>query len=155
LTELGELLLALDRDEEAQTQFDVVEASLVLLVDGGVNVDLESALYLADHGDGDAAREAAETEWAARRSVHTADAVAWARFQAGDPEAALAPARKATSLGGHEARFWLHRGTIEAALGMDAQAVRHLRRGLSIDLGVSPWQADRARAVLRGLGVRP
>ena len=61
---------------------------------------------------------------------------------------ALALARKATSLGSPEARFWIHRGTIEAALGMTSAARTHLRRGLETDPGLSPWQRAEAEATL-------
>lgn len=155
LVELAELLLFLDRDEEARAQFRVVEAALTLQREGGVNVDLEDALYLADHGSAADARTAAEAEWAARQSVHTADVVAWARLRDGDAAGALGPARLATRFDLHEARFWFHRGAIEAELGRERAAAASLRRGLEVDPGVSPWQADRARTLLEQLRPRP
>ena len=42
----------------------------------------------------------------------------------------------------------MHRGLIEASLGMRDDAARHLRRGLDADPGVSPWQASQARDAL-------
>lgn len=154
LTELGELYLALGDTEAARRQFDVVTATNRLTAEQGVNVDLESALHEADHGSPEAALTAARAEWRRRQSIHVADALAWALHVNGRHRAALARARDATSLGTQEARLWQHRGLVEAALGMDGAARRHLRRGLAADPGSSPWQRARARAALTDLGGR-
>ena len=151
LTELGELYLHLDRDADAQRQFDVVDATVTLLESGGVDTDLETAVHEADHGSAARALDLAATEWGRRHSVHVADAYGWALHQVGRDARALELARKATALGTTDARFWIHRGSIEAALGMDEAASRHLRRGLAGDPGLSPWQRDQARAVLLDL----
>jgi Flp pilus assembly protein TadD len=90
----------------------------------------------------------ARSEWERRTSIHVADALAWSLHQVGRDREALALARKATSLSTQEARFWLHRGSIEAALGMRDAARAHLRRGLAADPGLSPWQRARARVTL-------
>jgi Flp pilus assembly protein TadD len=55
---------------------------------------------------------------------------------------------------GGDARAWHHRGAIEAALGMTAQAERHLRRALGVDAGYSPWQAQQVRLILANLGAQ-
>lgn len=151
LTELGELLLFLGRPEEAEAQFAVVRTTIELLNAGGVGTDLETALFEADHGSPARAVKQARAEWARRTSVHVADALAWALHRAGRNAEALPIARAATRLGTPEARFWIHRGTIEAALGLAREAREHLRRGLAADPGLSPWQRDRARAALAGI----
>ena len=151
LTELGELQLSLGRPAQAREQFAVVQSTIDLLGGNGVNTDLETALFQADHGSPAQALQDARAEWQRRRSVHVADVLGWALHQSGRDAEALRLARRATRLGTEEARMWLHRGTIEAALGLDAAARRHLRHGLAVDPGASPWQAERARAVLRGL----
>ena len=154
LTELGELYLALGRPDEARQQFSVVEVTIDLLAKNGVNTDLETALFEADHGSAADALTVARAEWQRRRSVHVADVLAWALHVNGRDRAALRLSREATRLGTEEARFWLHRGRIEAALGLDDAARVHLRRGLAADPGGSPWQADQARTALRRLGER-
>ena len=148
LTELGELLQHLGRPEEADAQFDVVRTTITLLDGSGVRTDLETALFEADHGSPGRAVAQARAEWRRRTSVHVADALAWALHRDGRDRQALAIARKATSLGSPEARFWIHRGTIEAALGMTSPARTHLRRGLETDPGLSPWQRAEAEATL-------
>ena len=154
LTELGEIHLALGRRDEARQQFSVVEVTIDLLTSNGVNTDLETALFEADHGSPADALTVARAEWQRRKSVHVADVLAWALHVNGRDRAALRLSREATRLGTEEARLWLHRGRIEAALGLDDAARVHLRRGLAADPGVSPWQADQARTVLRRLGER-
>lgn len=155
LTELGELLEHLGRDQEAATQFDVVRTTIELLDASGVGTDLETALFEADHGSADRALTQARAEWDRRTSVHVADAYAWALHGAGRDEDALRISRAATRLETPEARFWIHRGTIEAALGMTDAARTHLRRGLDTDPGLSPWQRDRASATLARLSDGP
>ena len=151
VTELGELLLHLGRPDEADAQFAVVRTTIELLDASGVRTDLETALFEADHGSPERALDQARAEWRQRTSVHVADALAWALHRNGRDREALTIARRATSLGSPEAKFWIHRGTIEAALGMTDKAVTHLRRGLGTDPGMSPWQRDAARATLAKL----
>ncbi len=148
LTELGELYLHLGRPDEADAQFAVVRTTIELLDASGVRTDLETALFEADHGSAARALEQARAEWKQRQSVHVADALAWALHRNGRDREALTIARRATSLGSPEARFWIHRGTIEAALGLTDDARTHLRRGLATDPGLSPWQRDAARTTL-------
>jgi tetratricopeptide (TPR) repeat protein len=153
LTELGELYEFLGRGAEARRQYDVVDTTTRLFARSGVNTDLEVALFNADHGDPTAALASARAEWRRRKSIHVADALAWSLHRAGNDSRALVLARAATRLGTAESRLWLHRGAIEAQLGLEAEARRHLRRGLSTDPGTSPWQVARARAVLHDLEV--
>ncbi len=122
--------LHLGRTDEADAQFAVVRTTIDLLDASGVDTDLETALFEADHGSAERALTQAQAEWDQRRSVHVADALAWALHRNGRDREALPIARRATRLGSPEARFWIHRGTIEAALGMTADARTHLRRGL-------------------------
>ena len=151
LTELGELYLHLGRVSEARQQFDVVDATVTLLESGGVNADLETALHEAEHGSAQRAVRLAAAEWDRRQSIHVADAYGWALHQVGRDAEALELARRATALGTPDPRFWIHRGTIEAALGMDRPAAAHLSRGLAGDPGLSPWQRAQASAVLEQL----
>ena len=152
LTALGELHLAMGRPKAAQAQFDVVATTNRLLARNGVNTDLESALFEADHGSPATALAAARAEWERRRSIHVADVLAWSLHRTGQDRAALRYSRLSTRLGTAEPLLWLHRGTIEAALGMTVPARTHLRRGLATDPGQSPWQAAQARKLLHELG---
>ncbi len=147
LTELGELYLLRGREADAAEQFAKVQDSIDAEAKHGVNMALESAAHGAEHGSRTEALAAARAEWNRRKSLHVADALAWAMHQSGDSTGALRYSRFATSLGTKSARFWIHRGLIEAELKRP-EAAAHLRRGISFDPGYSPWQVARARAVL-------
>ncbi len=151
LLELGELYEATGHPSRAHQQFHVLQATKMLLAANGVRVDLETALYEADHGSPAAALDAARDEWSRRHSVQVADALAWALHVNGRDEAAIRLSRFATRMNTPAAMLWVHRGRIEAALGRDAAATTDIRRGLALDPGLSPWQVDRARTALISL----
>ncbi len=148
LLELGELYQATGRPGLAQQQFRVLRATKRLLAANGVRVDLETALYEADHGSPSAALHAARSEWSRRHSVQVADALAWALHVNGRDRRAHRLSLFATRMNTPVALLWVHRGRIEASLGDDEAATADIRRGLALDPGLSPWQVDRARAVL-------
>jgi tetratricopeptide (TPR) repeat protein len=151
-TLLGEMLAATGDDAGARAAFDVVRAQARLLEASGVNTDLEIALFEADHGDPLAAVDAARAEWERRRSVHVADAYAWALFRAGDPEEAARYAGLALRLGTRSAVFSFHAGMIAAANGDEAAATALLRQALRIDPAFSITGPPEARRALRELG---
>jgi len=63
----------------------------------------------------------------------------------------LVHAERAARTGMSNALFAYHRGMIEKSLGRDRDAVRSLRRSLSINPYFSPLHAPRARAALKQL----
>ena len=151
LIELGELQTATGHPDLAAQQFSLLEATETLLRSNGVRTDLETALYEADHGAAAAALRTARSEWSRRNSVHVADALGWALHVNDKDTAALRLAVRATRLDTPVATFWIHRGLIEESLGRSQAAESHLRRGLALDPGLSPWQAERARDALHRL----
>ena len=155
LVEFGEFYLGTDRPELAEQQFSVASATAALAAANGAKVDLETAIFEADHGDAKAALAAARTEWDYRQSVFTADALAWALHVNAQDREALRYAKLATRLGTQDARMIFHRGAIEAALGMDAAARTHLREARAIDSGVAPWREGLTRDLLRSLKTSP
>jgi tetratricopeptide (TPR) repeat protein len=147
--ELGETLEALGRDDEAQRAYDDSLTAVRALEQGGANIDLELALFLADHGDPEEALTLARAEWARSKGIHAADAMAWTLHATGEPQTALRYARLATRLGTQEPSLWAHRGIIEAALGMTDAARTHLRQSIAMDPGESPWQRAQAQEALQ------
>lgn len=153
LISLGELHLLAGDPESAEAQFEVVRSSARLAQASGVRPDLELAWFEADHGDPTRALQLARAEWSKRQPPMVADALAWALHVNGRDAAALRYARLATAYGG-DARSWHHRGAIEASLGRDADARRHLRRALQLDAGYGPWQVTQVQEALAGLAGR-
>ncbi|WP_267244825.1 tetratricopeptide repeat protein [Streptomyces sp. PR69] len=157
LAVLAELYEADGRQEAAEGQYALVSAWTRLARANGVAADPESALVAAGHGDAAGALTAARAEWSRRRSVHTADALAWALHANGRHEEALGYAKKATAAepGYRNASFLFHRGMIERALGEDAAARRHLKGALELNPGFSPAGAREAEATLAELSELP
>jgi tetratricopeptide (TPR) repeat protein len=154
LVALGELYEDRGGDGDrarAGDQYALVDAWTSLARAGGVNADLDAALAAADHGDRKAALRAARAEWDRRRSVHTADALAWALHVNGRDEEALPYARRATATGYRNAAFLYHRGIIERATGNERAARAHLKAALDLNPGFSPLGAREARTALDDL----
>jgi tetratricopeptide (TPR) repeat protein len=152
---LGDLLKIAGDREGAERQYDLARAEASLFRANGVNVDLEIALFDADHGRQRAAVTAARAEWRRRTSVHVADAYGWALHAAGRNEQALRLADRALALGTRSALFHYHRGMIEVALGRAVAARADLRTALSINPSFSILGAPIARAVLARLRGAP
>jgi tetratricopeptide (TPR) repeat protein len=144
---LGDILSTVGRTADAARQYALVGAEERLLRANGVNVDLEIALFDADHGVNlEEGLLAARQEWARRKSIHVADALGWALHANGRDAEALAYANRALELGTRNALFFFHRGMIERSLGK----VRPARRDLSTALNLNPhfsilWSARAAR----------
>jgi len=149
---LGDLARVSGRPRMAAAQYRLARAERRLFRAGGVNVDLELALFEADHGNPRRALAAARAEWRRRRSVHVADALAWALHRNGHDRAAARYARLALRLRTANALFLYHAGVIRLALGERGAA----RRFLSEALDLNPWfsflHADDARRALARLG---
>jgi tetratricopeptide (TPR) repeat protein len=151
LVGLGELYE--DRGAEgdrarARDQYALVDAWTALARANKVNADLDTALAAADHGDKAAALRAARAEWDRRRTVHTADALAWALHVNGRDDEALPYARRATATGYRNAAFLYHRGVIERATGHEKEARAHVTAALRLNPGFSPLGAREARTAL-------
>jgi tetratricopeptide (TPR) repeat protein len=152
LVEHAELLAAQGRHDDAAAQLELVHASNALLEAGGSVVDLETALFEADHGDPGRAVAAARAAYDARPgNVFAADALAWALHAAGQDEQALPYADQALSLGVRPASFLFHRGMIAASVGNTGQARGDLQEALQVNPHFSVADAATARATLAGL----
>jgi tetratricopeptide (TPR) repeat protein len=148
---LGDLYTVSGQDADAERQFALVRAEERLFQANGVNLDLEIALFDADHGvDLAGGLAAAQDEWVRRRSIHVADALAWQLCANGRYQEALGYANRALHLATRNALFFFHRGMIEKAMGRTADA----RADLSTALGINPhfsilWSGRAARILAR------
>jgi tetratricopeptide (TPR) repeat protein len=148
---LADLYRASGQPALADEQEAVVAAMHDLATVNGVNVDLELALFDADHGDPEGALAAARAEWARRQSVHVADAYAWALYANGRYQRASMFAERALSLGTRSALFLFHAGMIRLELGDEVGARRYLSDAVATNPNFSILHAPDAARVLATL----
>jgi tetratricopeptide (TPR) repeat protein len=149
---LADLYRATGRPALADRQEAVVAAMHDLATANGVNVDLELALFDADHGDPEGALAAARAEWARRQSVHVADAYAWALYANGRYQRASTFAERALALGTRSALFLFHAGMIRLELGDEVGARRYLSDAVATNPNFSILHAADAARVLSRMG---
>jgi tetratricopeptide (TPR) repeat protein len=142
--ELGEAELAAGRRAAGRRDLALVDAQRALLTAAGVNMDVELAIYEADHGDPERAVTLAREAWRQAPSVRSADALGWALTRAGSEEG-LRWARRALKLGSLDPTFRYHAGI---AAGDTPEGRRNLRLALEHGLDAHPLHANRARAAL-------
>jgi hypothetical protein len=116
-------------------------------------VDLESALFAADHGDATEAVSLAQAAYGARRTIFTADALGWALTRAGRPAQALPYIDEALGLGTRSPALHVHAAVALAATGDSAQAADALRTAFASSAWLVPALRPEATALADGLGV--
>jgi tetratricopeptide (TPR) repeat protein len=155
---LGDIEAALGNRAEAARQYDLVRTIEALSRANGVAVALELARFEADHAgdegaDQDRAVAHARAAAKARPTIYAADTLGWALRQAGRPSEALEHARAATRLGTLDAQLWYHLAVIEADLGRDADARRHLGMALNLNPYLTVRDLPAAKRLAKRLGV--
>ena len=149
---LGDVDAATGDQQEAQRQYGLVRAIDTLLTANGVNTDLETALFFADHGiDLPASLRKARAAYAARQSIHTADGLAWTLYKAGHYGEAAPYAAQALRLGTRDAVKLFHAGMIARALGQDTRARAYLRQALGLNPRFSLLYSPVATSTLTAL----
>ena len=91
---LADAQAAAGRTDDAARSVDLARAEIQLFEATGVMVDLDLALFEADHGDPDRALAFAEAAYEATPNVRAADAQAWALHQLGRDRDARAVVRR-------------------------------------------------------------
>ncbi len=151
--EFGDLAAAAGQTDLANQQYALFHAEVRLFAASGVDTNLEVAQFDADHGtDVAGGVAAARAEYALRRSITVADALAWALHAAGYDREALRYANRSLSLGTRSALLFFHRGMIERGLGMRRAARSDLAQALRINPNFSFLWAAPARQALAHLG---
>jgi tetratricopeptide (TPR) repeat protein len=148
---LGEVQEAAGLTEASRDSYALARAQSQLFQASGVIVDLELALFEADHGDAQKALEFAEAAYASRPNVKAADALAWALFKTGRLDEAEQRIQEALRIGTRDPLMLYHAGAIAGSAGRDGEAVRYLTDALSIDAGWSATGAADARRILSTL----
>ncbi len=152
---LGDLYEASGRPRPAERQYALVRAEERLFRANGVNVDLELALFDADHGRPVDALAAARAEWSRRDSINVADALGWALYANGRYREAAPYARRALSLGTRNALFMFHAGMTQLRLGHRGAARELLSDALATNPHFSILWGSVARRTLAGLETQP
>lgn len=148
---LGEAQMAAGRADDAKESFELARTYIQLFQAAGVGVDVELAVFEADHGDPGAALEYATTGHEATPTVRAADAVAWALHRLGRDQEAAVFVDEALRLGSIDPLVRYHAGAIAAAQGDPATAREHLELALRTDPGFSAAGAAEARRLLASL----
>ncbi len=138
--------------DAAQKAYELATFQSELFQANGVVVDVELALFEADHGDVGKALEYARKAYADRENVKTADTLGWANFKAGQFDEAARYSAEALRLGSKDPWFLYHAGAIAAARGDAAAARAYLSEALDIDAGFSATGAADARSLLGEIG---
>ena len=147
---LGDIYTRQGSAEKARRQYDLVE---VIEGENGVNNDRKRlAVLWADHDRKlDEALAIARREYAQRRDIYTADALAWTLYKKGhltDAKAAIAAALVPKA---NDARILYHAGMIEKDLGNRREARRLLETALKTNPMFDLLQAETARRTLSEL----
>jgi tetratricopeptide (TPR) repeat protein len=148
---LGETHVAAGDVKAARRQFELARAEITLFKANGVAVDLDLALFEADHGDSERALRYAEAAYDAAPTVRAADALAWCLLRNGRTSEALTRSREALRLGSRDPLLLYHAGIIEADGGDTDLAREHLAAALEMDPGFSAVGARDARTRLGDL----
>jgi len=145
---LGDLYTIAGRSQAADDAYALARTEATLFRANGVNVDVELALFEADHGDAATALTDAKAGWAARHSINAADAMAWSLYRSGRFRSAARYERSALHLGTHDALYEYHAAMIDLRLGRRVAARTNLERALATDAHFSILYAGRARHTL-------
>jgi tetratricopeptide (TPR) repeat protein len=100
---LGDIYQAAGQDQAAQAQRELLEVIRKLYQANGVDMDLEIALFYADHEfDLESTVAQARKAYERRPGIYAADVLAWALYKAGHYEEARSYAEQALRLGTKE-----------------------------------------------------
>ncbi len=151
---LADIYTIMGRGKDAATQRSLVEFIGRLNRINKVVYNRSLAYFYADHDiEVPVALELATAELVVRRDVYGHDAMAWALYKNGQPQAARAQMQAALSLGTRDPRLFYHAGMIELKLGHREQARRELSRALALNPHFQPIQdvvAAQTLAILAG-----
>lgn len=149
---LGDLYTVAGETDLAQRQYDLVATIETLYRANGVDMDMEIALFNADH---DRMLEEtvllARNAYANRPSIHGADALAWSLYKLGRYEEAQMYSEAALQLGTNDALKLFHAGMISLSLGDEMKGREYLERALEINPHFSILYAGEARMLLESL----
>ncbi|MEP6925032.1 MAG: tetratricopeptide repeat protein [Pyrinomonadaceae bacterium] len=147
---LGDLYKLSAREQDAATQYALVEKIATLSAAGGTLYNRQLALFDADHDlKPEEAYANAAKEYETRRDIYGADAVAWTALKAGKLVEAQAAIKEALKLGTRDARLFYHAGMIENALGNKQTAKQFLEKAVRTNPAFDLLQAEKIETTLK------
>lgn len=146
---LGDLYKLAGNEKDAAAQYALVEEIGHLSVVNGTLYNRQLALFYADHNlKPEVAYTNAKQEYAVRRDIYGADALAWTALKAGKLTEAQVAIKQALRLGTQDAKLFYHAGMIARAAGDQAAAHDFLQRALTLNPQFDPLQAVVAKKAL-------
>jgi tetratricopeptide (TPR) repeat protein len=146
---LGDLYKLVGREKDAAAQYLLVEQIGRLSTGNNVLYNRPLVLFYADHDlKPEEAYAGATREYAVRRDIYGADAVAWTALKAGKIGEAQSAIKEALRLGTQDARLLYHAGMIAQTAGDHVSARHYLTRALTLNPEFDPLQASIARTAL-------
>jgi len=146
---LGDLYKVEGRDKEAAAQYELVERIGQISELNGVLYNRQLALFYADHDvKPNRAYENASREYAVRKDIYGADALAWAALKNNKIAEAQSLISTALRLGTKDARLFYHAGMIAKAAGDLKHGREYLQQALTLSPQFDPLQAAIARKAL-------
>jgi tetratricopeptide (TPR) repeat protein len=149
----GDALIGAGQPDEAEEAYALVDTIAKLYESNGVDVDLELAVFQADHQPGEPAVEDAREALKTRPGIFGRDALAWNLFRAGEVEPAADEMEKALETGSRDPQLRFHAAAIADAAGDRASAATHLEIVLSTNPRFSAALVDEVGALAERYGM--
>ncbi|MGI8419318.1 MAG: hypothetical protein ACR2LN_01595 [Candidatus Levyibacteriota bacterium] len=148
----GDAATKVNDTKKAQQQYFLTKLAFEKSTKSGVNIDLENALFLADHNmDLGTALKQAQTSYKIRASINGADVLAWALYKNNRFDEAQKYSTEALRLGEFDPQILFHAGMIDSKTHQEAEAKRLLTKALAISPYFSIIQTDVAHETLKAL----
>jgi tetratricopeptide (TPR) repeat protein len=149
---LGDVYAAAGRYQDAQREYGLVDAIERLFQANGVNVDMELALFDADHHrDLPRALDRARQNMRERPSIFSADALAWTLYQAGDCGEAAQEEQAALRLHSLLPLTLFHAGMVASCNGDTVAATTYLQQAITLNPHFSVLYEGVAEQTLQAL----
>jgi tetratricopeptide (TPR) repeat protein len=149
---LGDLYQANGQMDAARQQYELLATIEKLYRLNGVDMDMDIALFNADHNQNlNETIALARKAYANRPSIQGADALAWVLYKTGEYQEAQKYSQEALRLGTKDALKLFHAGMIAHALQQDEQASQYLEQALAINPHFSVLFAEEAQNTLLSL----
>jgi len=153
-TLLGELQQLDGRTDDADQSFALVRALAKLQADVGVDVDLDLALFEADHSTpAPELVDRARAAYADRPTVYGADALAWTLYRAGDVGGAQQTLVASLATGSDDPLLHFHAAAILDSAGDQEGARTHLQAVADTNPWFSAGLQPEAQALAGRLGM--